>query len=58
MGHSAGAASVGFHLISTISRPYIQGAIMMSGSMLAPWAKQHNARENARILGIGCFGKS
>ena len=29
MGHSAGSASVGFHLISTISRSYIQGKITM-----------------------------
>ena len=52
MGHSAGAASVGFHLLSNISQPFIQRSIMMSGSMLAPWALQINARENARILGI------
>ena len=51
MGHSAGAASVGFHLLSNISQPFIQRSIMMSGSMLAPWALQLNARENARILG-------
>ena len=50
LGHSAGAASVGYHLISKNSRQYIQSAIFMSGSVLAPWASQHKSRDNAIIL--------
>ena len=50
LGHSAGAASVGFHLISMESRSYIARAIMMSGSVLSPWAAQKNPKDNAIAL--------
>ena len=50
LGHSAGAASVGYHLISRNFRQYIQSAIFMSGSVLSPWASQKKPRDNANIL--------
>lgn len=50
LGHSAGAASVGYHLISRNIRPFINNAIMMSGSLLAPWASQKSPKDNALIL--------
>ncbi|XP_072173624.1 cholinesterase-like [Diadema setosum] len=37
-GESAGGASVGFHLLSKLSRGYFNQAIMQSGSPLATWA--------------------
>ena len=57
MGHSAGAASVFYHLISQKSQRYINRAIMMSGSVLAPWAFQPEPMANAKILAnaLGCF---
>ncbi|XP_059097691.1 cholinesterase-like [Tigriopus californicus] len=56
MGHSAGAASTMFHVISSRSNSRISRAIMMSGSGLAPWALQQNPRANARRLAqvLGC----
>ncbi|KAL5019675.1 hypothetical protein ScPMuIL_002567 [Solemya velum] len=37
-GQSAGAASVGLHLLSPISKPYFGNAILQSGSPLVQWA--------------------
>jgi len=37
-GHNAGAASIGYHLLSEMSRPYFNNVIMQSGSPTAPWA--------------------
>ncbi|XP_031343227.1 esterase E4-like [Photinus pyralis] len=37
-GQSAGAASTHFHTLSPLSRDLISGAIIQSGSALAPWA--------------------
>ncbi|CAG5131703.1 unnamed protein product, partial [Candidula unifasciata] len=37
-GESAGAASVGFHLLSPVSRNYFHNAIMQSASPFADWA--------------------
>jgi carboxylesterase type B len=39
-GESAGAASVGFHLLSTLSRDLYTNAIMMSSSPTVPWGIQ------------------
>ncbi|XP_058124031.1 pyrethroid hydrolase Ces2a-like [Anopheles ziemanni] len=38
MGHSAGAGDLSHHLYSDRARGLFQGAILLSGSMLAPWA--------------------
>ncbi|VEN51773.1 unnamed protein product [Callosobruchus maculatus] len=46
-GESAGAASVGYHLIATYKDLPIEGAILVSGSALCPWSYQTKARENA-----------
>ncbi|CAI9727867.1 cholinesterase 2-like [Octopus vulgaris] len=37
-GQSAGAASVGFHVVSPLSRKLFRNAIMMSGSPTSTWA--------------------
>lgn len=37
-GESAGAVSVSMHLLSPLSRPYFERAIMQSGSATVPWA--------------------
>nr|XP_028569504.1 cholinesterase-like [Podarcis muralis] len=37
-GHSAGAASVGFHLLSPASQPLFARAVVQSGAPNAPWA--------------------
>ncbi|KAJ2938122.1 hypothetical protein O0L34_g3696 [Tuta absoluta] len=39
-GESAGAAAVGFHLLSPMSRGLFHRAILQSGSALSPWAFQ------------------
>ncbi|XP_060615321.2 cholinesterase-like [Anolis sagrei] len=41
LGHSAGAASVGFHLLSPASRPLFTHAVIQSGVPNAPWAWRH-----------------
>nr|CAI5849264.1 unnamed protein product [Callosobruchus analis] len=46
-GESAGAVSIGYHLIATYKDLPIAGAIFVSGSALCPWSYQHKARENA-----------
>lgn len=40
MGHSAGSACVGLHMISNISRNYFNRGIMQSGSPVAEWVTQ------------------
>lgn len=37
-GHSAGAASVHMHILSSVSRPYFKRAIMSGASAFVPWA--------------------
>nr|CAH7764314.1 unnamed protein product [Callosobruchus chinensis] len=46
-GESAGAVSVGYHLIATYKDLPIAGAILVSGSALCPWSYQPKARQNA-----------
>ncbi|KAG6923672.1 acetylcholinesterase (Cartwright blood group), partial [Chelydra serpentina] len=57
-GQDAGAASVGFHLLSPESRPLITTAVLMSGAPNAPWAwiSLEEAKERGRRLGqlLGC----
>ncbi|XP_053679138.1 carboxylesterase 1E-like [Anopheles nili] len=44
MGHSAGAGAVTHHLYHERARDLFKGAIVLSGSMLAPWAVLYNTR--------------
>ncbi|XP_064645323.1 acetylcholinesterase-like [Lineus longissimus] len=57
-GESAGAVSVGFQLISPMSRDLFTNAIMQSGSALCPWAVQSHslATRRCRTLArlVGC----
>ncbi|CAH1985040.1 unnamed protein product [Acanthoscelides obtectus] len=46
-GESAGAVSVGYHLIATYKELPITGAILISGSALCPWASHTKSRKNA-----------
>ncbi|XP_045921387.1 acetylcholinesterase [Micropterus dolomieu] len=59
-GESAGAASVGFHLLSPDSRPTFSRAILQSGVPNCPWASvtPAEARRRATLLGklVGCNG--
>lgn len=50
MGWSAGAASVSFHLYAISSRHLFHRAILMSGSMLNPWAFTGNNTRCTRNL--------
>ncbi|XP_053148723.1 cholinesterase-like [Hemicordylus capensis] len=58
LGHSAGAASVGFHLLSSASQPLFARAVLQSGAPNAPWAwkKPEEAKEDALRLSnsMGC----
>ncbi|CAN0093841.1 unnamed protein product [Lampetra fluviatilis] len=51
-GESAGAASVGLHVLSPRSRRYVTRAIMQSGAPNAPWVtiSDEEARRRARAL--------
>jgi len=57
MGESAGAASVSLHLLSPLTRPLFNQAIMQSASALAPWAVvskregQHRSLRLAELMG-------
>ncbi|KAK3091469.1 hypothetical protein FSP39_020025 [Pinctada imbricata] len=58
-GHSAGAADVGFHLISPLTRGLFRFAIVQSGSPLAFWAMSRPEWEvgsniNRRCENISC----
>ncbi|XP_031146970.1 acetylcholinesterase [Sander lucioperca] len=59
-GESAGAASVGFHLLSPDSRQTFTRAILQSGVPNCPWASVSpaEARRRATLLGklVGCNG--
>ncbi|XP_047527154.1 juvenile hormone esterase-like isoform X1 [Vanessa atalanta] len=50
-GESAGGASVTYHMISPIAKGLFQKAIAQSGTFLADWAFQDNAKENAFKIG-------
>lgn len=49
-GESAGAASVSFHILSTMSTGLFHKAILQSGSSLASWALQVDPIESASTL--------
>ena len=59
-GESAGALSVGAHMVSPLSRDLFSRAIIQSGPPTEKWGQRtrsenvHNARELARI--VGCAG--
>ncbi|XP_044839385.1 acetylcholinesterase-like [Mauremys mutica] len=57
-GHSTGAASVGFHLLSPGSQSLFTRAVMQSGSPTSPWVwtSLEEAQERGRRLGqlLGC----
>nr|XP_015839734.1 PREDICTED: venom carboxylesterase-6 isoform X2 [Tribolium castaneum] len=46
-GHSAGSASVGYHLLNLKSEDLFWAAICQSGSVLGPWAYQRQPRRQA-----------
>jgi len=54
-GESAGAASATYHMISPISQPYFQQAIVQSGSALSSWAfdsePETHAHQISQIMG-------
>ncbi|KAJ6640456.1 hypothetical protein lerEdw1_013723 [Lerista edwardsae] len=54
LGQSAGAASVGFHLLSPASQPLFARAVLQSGAPNAPWAWKppKEARWNSWGFGI------
>ncbi|XP_054924860.1 acetylcholinesterase-like [Dermacentor andersoni] len=51
-GESAGAVSVGLHILSPLSKPLFARAILQSGSPTVPWGfkDRHTARKAARRL--------
>ncbi|XP_066475547.1 acetylcholinesterase-like [Tiliqua scincoides] len=59
-GQSAGAASVGFHLLSPASQHLFAQATLQSGATLCPWAwvSPEEAKARGRTLGqiLGCNG--
>ncbi|XP_054833327.1 cholinesterase-like isoform X2 [Eublepharis macularius] len=52
-GHSAGAASVGFHLLSPTSQPLFARAVLQSGAPNAPWAWKDPEKLKQYTLKIG-----
>ncbi|XP_054833018.1 acetylcholinesterase-like [Eublepharis macularius] len=61
-GQSAGAASVGFHLLSPVSQDLFAQATLQSGASISPWAwvNPEEAKVRGRTLGqiLGCNGNS
>uniref|UniRef100_A0A1B6LQA7 Carboxylesterase type B domain-containing protein n=1 Tax=Graphocephala atropunctata TaxID=36148 RepID=A0A1B6LQA7_9HEMI len=55
-GESAGAASVHYHLLSSMSRGLFHRAILMSGSSLNSWAFSSDCVQKSHLLGekMGC----
>ncbi|XP_058025063.1 acetylcholinesterase-like isoform X2 [Ahaetulla prasina] len=52
IGHSAGAASVGFHLLSPISQSLFDRAVLQSGAPNAPWASMPPEKIQERAVNI------
>ncbi|XP_066469164.1 cholinesterase-like [Tiliqua scincoides] len=52
LGHSAGAASVGFHLLSPASQPLFSRAVLQSGTPNAPWAWKSNAEAKRKSVWV------
>nr|XP_056701645.1 acetylcholinesterase-like [Euleptes europaea] len=61
-GQSAGAASVGFHLLSPVSQDLFAQATLQSGASISPWAwvSPEQAQVRGETLGqiLGCSGNS
>ncbi|XP_067679637.1 neuroligin-4, Y-linked-like [Haliotis asinina] len=55
-GHSAGAADVGYHIVSPLSKGLFRFAIIQSGSPTSPWASGSQHPEALTSFGedIGC----
>lgn len=49
-GESAGSASVGYHLVSPMSKGLFQRAIMQSGSAISPWSMNFEPLKTAKLL--------
>nr|CAD7407532.1 unnamed protein product [Timema cristinae] len=60
MGHSAGAASVIYHMISPRTSGYFQRAIVMSGSVLSPWSRVEDPSKSSRAIArsLGCLAET
>ncbi|XP_048345623.1 cholinesterase-like [Sphaerodactylus townsendi] len=58
LGHSAGAASVGLHLLAPTSQPLFARAVLQSGAPSAPWAwkEPEMLKRSALAMGLllGC----
>ncbi|CAG9819293.1 unnamed protein product [Phaedon cochleariae] len=52
VGHSSGAASVGLHLMSKLSRGLYNSAVCQSGTSLSSWSYQLNYKRNAHHLAV------
>ncbi|XP_049803025.1 carboxylesterase 4A-like [Schistocerca nitens] len=57
MGHSAGAASVVYHMVSPRTTGLFHRAIVMSGSVAAPWARSRHPANSSRGVArsLGCL---
>ncbi|XP_069127540.1 pyrethroid hydrolase Ces2e-like [Argopecten irradians] len=53
-GHSAGAADVGFHLISPLTKGLFQYAVIQSGSPLAFWAMAKSSWKQGYNVNLTC----
>ncbi|XP_033736604.1 carboxylesterase 5A-like [Pecten maximus] len=53
-GHSAGAADVGFHLISPLTKGLFQYAVIQSGSPLAFWAMAKSSWKKGYNVNLTC----
>lgn len=62
LGHSAGAAMVGFHLLSPVSQPLFSHAVLQSGvpNALWPWKSPQEAKLDAISVSgaVGCANHS
>lgn len=58
-GESAGAASVGYHLISPMTKGLFRRAITQSGSATCWWSQYFEPRDKALLLArqLGCFSE-
>ncbi|XP_054266142.1 carboxylesterase 4A [Macrosteles quadrilineatus] len=57
MGHSAGATSVVYHMISPRTANLFHRAIVMSGSVMSPWSHAHRPANASRAVArsLGCL---
>ncbi|CAG2066029.1 unnamed protein product, partial [Timema podura] len=60
MGHSAGAASAIYHMISPRTSGYFQRAIVMSGSVFSPWSRVEDPSKCSRAIArsLGCLAET